>query len=353
MSQWQNKAPRVLIVKTSSLGDVIHTLPALTDAAKAIPGITFDWIVEESFSEIPSWHPNVTNIIPVAIRRWRKSIFKTLRSGEWSEFRSRLKQSDYDLVIDAQGLLKSAILTKGLKAPVYGLDKDSAREPLAARFYSHPQAIAKGQHAVERVRQLFAKALGYELPAGKGHFALEAELFADARNLRPPCSYLVFVHGTTWDDKHWPESYWIELAKKATKAGYVVCLPWGNDKEKARAERIAAENSRVLVLPKLNLREVASVLAGATKVVAVDTGLGHLTAALEVPAVSLYGPTSPVLVGAYGDNQQHLTLDDCDPTISAPGITPAIFAPITPDIVWNALALESVADNTEQEKSVE
>ena len=151
---------KVLLVKTSSLGDVVHTLPALTDAQRAIPGIRFDWVVEEGFAEIPTWHPAVDQVIPVAIRRWRKSPWQTLRSGEWRRFKARLRETRYDLVIDAQGLLKSAWLTRYVKAPVAGLDRDSAREPLAARFYDRCYAVPREQHALERVRQLFAQALG-------------------------------------------------------------------------------------------------------------------------------------------------------------------------------------------------
>ncbi|WP_281646427.1 lipopolysaccharide heptosyltransferase I [Parendozoicomonas sp. Alg238-R29] len=336
---------RVLIIKTSSLGDVIHTLPAITDACAAIPGIRFDWVVEEGFSEIPSWHSAVDKVIPIAIRRWRKNIFQTWKNGEWKNFRDQVKSQEYDLVIDAQGLLKSALLTRGLKAPIYGLDKNSAREPLAARFYTHPQAVAKGQHAVERVRQLFAIALGYELSAGKGSFQLKAEMFADTGNYRPESPYLVFVHGTTWVDKHWPDTYWCELAKTATENGYNVCLPWGSEQEKERAELIARTSGKVHVLPKMSLRNVASVIAGAEKVVAVDTGLGHLTAALEIPAVSLYGPTSPVLVGAYGKEQVHLTLNDCPENESLNNVEPAIFTPMTPDIVWQALVKQSAPED--------
>ena len=154
---------RVLVIKTSSLGDVIHTLPALTDAARAIPGIRFDWVVEEGFAEIPAWHPAVSQVITVAIRRWRKHPLKTLRSGEWSRFKQRLRESHYDLVIDAQGLLKSAWLTRYVKTPVAGLDSNSAREPIAARFYDRPYSVPRGQHALERTRQLFGQALGYSL----------------------------------------------------------------------------------------------------------------------------------------------------------------------------------------------
>jgi len=184
---------RVLIIKTSSLGDVVHTLPALTDAARAIPGIRFDWVVEEGFAEIPAWHPAVSQVLPVAIRRWRKHPLRTWRSGEWARFKQRLRETRYDLVIDAQGLLKSAWLTRYVSAPVAGLDRDSAREPLASRFYDRRYAVAKDQHALERVRQLFAKALGYTLPPGTGDYGLNRAAMMDAA-AQP---YLLFLHGTT------------------------------------------------------------------------------------------------------------------------------------------------------------
>lgn len=175
---------RVLIIKTSSLGDVIHTLPALTDAAHAIPGIRFDWVVEEGFAEIPSWHPAVDQVIPVAIRRWRKNLWQTIKSGEWKAFKQRVRERKYDLVIDAQGLVKSAWLTRYVKAPVAGLDRYSAREGWASRFYDRPLSVATGQHAVERVRQLFAMALAYDLPEGIGNYGLDLDRLQLPR-LRP------------------------------------------------------------------------------------------------------------------------------------------------------------------------
>lgn len=293
---------RVLLIKTSSLGDVVHTLPALTDAQRAIPGIQFDWVVEEGFAEIPAWHPAVAQVIPVAIRRWRKNLLQTLRSGEWRRFKARLRETRYDLVIDAQGLLKSAWLTRYVKAPVAGLDRDSAREPLAARFYDRRYSVPRDQHALERTRQLFAQALGYELPSGIGDYGLNREQMA-APGEEP---YLLFLHGTTWPSKHWPEAYWRELAERMSAFGWAIRLPWGNAEEKARAERIADGIAGASVLPRLNLGGVAKVVAGARACVAVDTGLGHLAAALDVPSISLYGPTLPGRVGAYGRSQIHL-----------------------------------------------
>jgi len=293
---------RVLLIKTSSLGDVVHTLPALTDAQRAIPGIQFDWVVEEGFAEIPAWHPAVAQVIPVAIRRWRKNLLQTLRTGEWRRFKARLRETRYDLVIDAQGLLKSAWLTRYVKAPVAGLDRDSAREPMASRFYDRRYTVPRDQHALERVRQLFAQALGYELPQAIGDYGLDrAQLAAPGEE-----PYLLFLHGTTWPSKHWPEAYWRELAERMSAFGWAIRLPWGNAEEKARAERIADGIADASVLPRLNLGGVAKVIAGARACVAVDTGLGHLAAALDVPSISLYGPTLPGRVGAYGRSQVHL-----------------------------------------------
>ena len=304
---------RVLLVKTSSLGDVIHALPALTDAARAIPGITFDWVVEEGFAEIPTWHPSVGNVIPVAIRRWRKNLWETIKSGEWRRFKQSLRAEKYDLVIDAQGLVKSAWLTRYVKAPVAGLDKDSAREPLASRFYQRRLAVARGQHAVERLRQLFAVALGYDLPKGLGDYGLDVEKLVELPRKKP---FVLFLHGTTWDTKHWPEVYWRDLAQRMGHLGVEVRLPWGNPAEKARAERIANGLNNAVVLPKLNLAGVAKVLASASACVAVVTGLGHLAAALDVPTISLFGPTNPGLTGAYGKGQIHLASDfPCAPCL--------------------------------------
>ncbi len=316
---------RVLIVKTSSMGDVIHTLPALTDAQQACPDIEFDWAVEEGFAEIPKWHSAVSDVIPVAIRRWRKSILSTIGSNEWKQFRNTIKKHHYDLVIDAQGLIKSAWLCRLAKAPTAGFDKHSVREPIASWTYRHKYAVSKEMHAVERTRELFAQALSYEKPASKGQYGLRREDFCSAT---PESPNLVFLHGTTRADKHYPEIYWKQLAERMTALGYRVRLPWGSEIERARAETIAKGLASVEVLPKLNLYGVAGLLAQANGVVAVDTGLGHLSAALNVPTVSLYGPTDPGLIGAYGENQIHLCAGDMEPVTTE--TEPQIFAPLIP-----------------------
>lgn len=300
---------RVLIVKTSSMGDVLHTLPALTDAMQAIPGIRFDWVVEEGFVQIPGWHPAVDRVIPVAIRRWRKAWFSSDIRAERETFRKLLRSVRYDVVIDAQGLVKSAALVTRLAHGVkHGMDWHSAREPLASLFYQHRHAIAKQQHAVERTRELFAKSLGYARPAQTGDYAIAQHFTGESQNQGMP--YLVFLHATTRDDKHWPEAHWRELITLMAGSGIKIKLPWGAPHEEARALRLAEGFDYVEVLPRLSLEQVAHVLAGAKGVVSVDTGLSHLTAALDRPNITLYGPTDPGLIGGYGKNQHSLISRD-------------------------------------------
>lgn len=295
---------KVLIVKTSSMGDIIHTLPALTDAGSFLPSIQFDWVVEEGFVEIPAWHSLVHQVIPVALRRWRKQLFSHQTLKQIRNFYREINAEKYDLIIDAQGLLKSALLACLAKGVRYGGDWNSAREHLASIFYQRKLEVPRQQHAITRMRSLFAQALGYVVPDNVPQYGIDRAHFSKEKSHE---NYLVFLHGTTWPAKHWPEEYWKSLAGLANQQGFVVKLPWGNLIEKERAERIAATCDRVQVLPKLNLLGIAEQLAGAEAVVSVDTGLGHLTAALDVPAVSLYGPTDPQLIGALGRLQRHLS----------------------------------------------
>lgn len=294
---------RVLIVKMSSLGDVIHTLPALTDAAETIPGIKFDWVVEEAFAEIPAWHPAVERVIPIALRRWRKSPWSSFGGSQWKRFCAELGRYHYDAVIDPQGLLKSAFISRLVRAPRFGMDKNSAREGLAALFYHHKIAVPRDMHAVERIRLLFARALGYTEPAQKGDYGVRTNLKLGDDKI--PSSLLLF-HGTARAEKLWPEENWIELAGLLALRNFNVWLPWGSDEEKLRAQRIAEHSPNAQVLPRLDLLGLASMLMEVDGAVAVDTGLAHLSAALDVPAVSLYGPTSIELIGAYGRNQAHI-----------------------------------------------
>jgi heptosyltransferase I len=295
---------KVLIVKLSSMGDVISTLPAVTDAKNAIANVNFDWVVEENFVEIPGWHQAVNLVIPIALRRWRKTPFYPTNIREIQAFWQRLRAEQYDYILDVQGLIKSAIVAKIARGISCGFNAANAREPLAAYFYHRNFNISKRLHAVERSRQLFAAALGYEITIGHPHYGLAKERFGKKTNSTE--KYLVFIHGTSRNNKCWRENKWVDLVHLAKNAGFKVKLPWGNNLEFVRANNIASVSDNVEVLPKLTLTEMGAVLLGAQGVVALDTGLSHLSAALSVPAVSLYGPTNPKLAGTYGENQSHL-----------------------------------------------
>lgn len=292
----------VLIVKTSSMGDVLHTLPALTDAMQSIPGIRFDWVVEENFAQIPGWHPAVDRVLPVAIRRWRKHWFGSQQREERVRFKRELQARHYDVVIDAQGLIKSAALvTRLAKGVKHGQDSHSAREPFASWWYDKRHEISKQQHAVERIRELFAKSLSYERPRTAGDYAIARHFLTSLPE--DAYQYMVFLHATTRANKHWPETHWRGLIERVQPTGIRVKLPWGAEHEHQRALRMAESFAHVDVLPKLTLEQVAQQLAGARAVVSVDTGLSHLAAALDRPNITLYGPTDPGLIGGYGENQ--------------------------------------------------
>jgi heptosyltransferase-1 len=343
---------RVLIVKVSSLGDVIHTLPALTDAKNAIPEIVFDWVVEESFTEIPAWHPAVGKVIPVAFRRWRRKLFSLFFNPEFKQFRRELKESNYDLVIDAQGLLKSGLICSMVSAKKAGLDRDSIREKIACRFYDETFNVSWQQHAVQRTRELFARALGYTVK-GNADYGIDLTQFKSDELIGK--RNLLFLHGTTWETKLWPEAYWQELAALATREGKQVNLLWGNKEEKGRAQKIAERATNVKVIDRQSLTGIAILMCQSEGIIAVDTGLAHLAAALGRPTLSLYGASDAKRTGTYGANQKHLqaTLtcspclkrvceyqgDDLDEREKASvfSVQPPCFSTVPPSLVWQEL----------------
>lgn len=287
-----------MIVKTSSLGDVIHNLPVIADIRAHMPDASIDWVVEESFADIPALHPGVAEVIPVAVRRWRKNLFSRATWCEISAFRAKLSSRRYDWVIDTQGLLKSALIVGCANGQKHGQDWSSAREPLASLFYRHRHAVARGQHAVSRNRQLAAMALGYAMPATPPDYGIRPPAGNSIPGL--PQRYVVGLHATSRASKLWPVEHWIAFGKMLSEKGSSLVLPWGSEAEHRRALGIAAGVPGAFVPPKLRLVELASVLAGAVASVGVDTGLIHLAVALDVPAVALYTDTDPVLTGVLG-----------------------------------------------------
>jgi heptosyltransferase-1 len=294
---------RVLFVKLTSMGDLIHALPALTDVARIIPEISFDWVIEKNFSEVAKWHPAVKNIIPTSHRRWKKNLLECYQKGEIQQFIKSLRKEKYDLVIDGQASIKSAIimlLSRGLRC---GLDINSAREWLAHLAYQKKFFVDKDMHAVNRLRLLFANIFDYPIK-GKPDYGIANYKFP-ALNFVLPKPYLVFVHNASWQSKLWPEPYWRQLCAFAMRDGFNVLLPWGNEAEKRRAIRIKMNNPNTQVLPFCSLSQHAAILKQSNGAICSDTGLSHLAAALNVPAVTLYGSTSSKLIGTAGLNQKH------------------------------------------------
>jgi heptosyltransferase-1 len=288
---------RILLVKTSSLGDVIHNLPVVSDIRRQIPDATVDWCVEESFAAIPHLHPGVSGVIPVAVRRWRKGLLKAATWQEIGTFRSALQAVCYDAVIDTQGLLKSALIASQAQGPLSGYAADSARESIAARFYDAGFTVPRQAHAVVRNRMLAAAALGYALQGEPDYgIAVPAARF----EWLPPVRYVVFLSATSRDDKLWPEPHWTTLGRQLQALGYRTVLPGGNPAERERAIRLAAAIPDALAAPPLSIAELAALLAGAQAVVGVDTGLSHLAVALKTPTVALYTATDPGLTGVLG-----------------------------------------------------
>lgn len=293
---------RTLLVKTSSLGDVIHALPAVSDAVTALPDMRLDWAVEEDYADLAALHWGVAagavNIIPVALRRWRRRPWGRQRE-EWRNLRERLQHTGYQRVIDAQGLIKSAWLIRGLKQRC-GYDSASVRERLAGLAYDHRYAVALDQHAVDRIRQLVALALDYALPSSLPDFGL-------GRWQRPqPDAGVMLLHGSSGDHKLWPEPCWRELIERLAESGIRCALPWGSQAEEERARRLAEGVATAQVLPALSLSALQVSLQRYGAVVSVDTGLGHLAAAQGIPCVSLYGPTDPRRIGTLGVSSVHL-----------------------------------------------
>ena len=333
---------KVLVIKTSSMGDIIHTLPALSDALSALPDVQFDWLVEERFAFIPAWHPAVNRVIPIALRRWKRHKLRTLLGSELRQAIKQLRLAHYDYIIDAQGLWKSALWGVVARGKTAGFDRASVREPLAWWWYRRRIAVSKSEHAVTRIRHLFAKTLDYTVPNGHPRYGIDRHQFAVPKTHSP---YVLFFHGTTWANKHWPELYWQQLIDLVVAQGFHVKLGWGGPVERERSLRLAKHHDSVSLLPDLTVAGVADYIAASRAVVAVDTGFAHLTEALDVPLVSLYGPTSPERTGPLGQRQVALAADfSCAPCyqrecrFQGPAeVTPACFARVTPAAVLRQL----------------
>ncbi|MEI9400967.1 lipopolysaccharide heptosyltransferase I [Mesorhizobium argentiipisi] len=288
---------KVLIVKTSSMGDVIHTFPAVEDAVRNRPDIRFDWCVEEPFAGIVGLHPAIGTIHKVAIRRWRKRILDGTTWREMAGLRGALRASRYDLVIDAQGLLKSALVAIQAGAPIAGFDRASAREPSATLFYQRKYAVPSDLHAIERTRRLFGLALGYQPDLS----ALESGIAPPAVGLAGVDGKTAFLlHGTSREDKKWPVEDWIKTARRLADRQFTPVVTWSNEAERKAAQAIAGAVPGTVLVPKSPLADIAAILGRSTLVIGADTGLTHLASAFGLPTVAIFLATEPGLTGPRG-----------------------------------------------------
>lgn len=303
---------KILVVRLSSLGDILHMFPAVSDLRRHFPDAQIHWLVEPAFAEVAGWHSAVDKVITVPLRAHKKTWWRL--PALLSELRRELRGEKYDIVLDAQGLLKSVLLARLAGVAVFGFAADSAREALAARLYQKTASVPDGLHIIDKNRQLVERLFDADIsqPADFGLSGFRAErmqagLTVALRELvNQPC--VVLLHGTTWNSKYWPESSWAELIRLLAQQGWRCLLPWGNQEEYLLAQRLkGAAEAHVEVLPRLSLTELMGVLLHAQGFVSVESGIGHLAAALDISGIMLHGPTDPAYSGILGKACQHLT----------------------------------------------
>ena len=337
---------KILIVKMSSMGDIFHTFPAISDLKAHFPAAEIHWVVEDGFKEIVAWHPAVTKVIPIHLRRW----LKERKRSSWREFKAwkkALQQESYDYVVDAQGLLKSALVARCANHKgIHGYHKYSSREAISHWLYKSPYKIGKDRHAVQRIRQLFGKVFFYT-PSEVLNFGINQNFAHVAKNPHK----LIFIIGTSWVTKLWSTSHWQALTAMAIAAGFAVEIIWGSPQEQMIAQQIIdACPAATRPQARMTITEIAEKLVSAAGVVGLDTGFSHLAGALEIPTIAIYGPTSPIKVGLIGAHTLNLQLTPalacmpchkrfCKWLPEGSSATPQCMSSVSAETVWQELQI--------------
>ncbi len=269
-------------------------LPAISDIAQHIPNAQIDWVAEEAFAEIPSWHPAVHEVIRVAHRRWRKTWWAATTRQERAALKRKLNGTQYDIVLDMQALMKSAWIVRQTRGVKHGLDWKSARESLASLFYDIKHTIAFWQPAVTRQRMLAAATFGYQYE-GEPDFGLQQ--FTNGVAIQ---DYAVIMPSASREDKLWPVSDWHAVFRELNAMGLSLKLLAGNEKETERAKDLVKDFPNAEILPRMSLTDVAKVIAPARIMIGLDSGLTHLSAALERPTIGIYSASTPVRTPLVG-----------------------------------------------------
>jgi len=298
-------SPKILLVKLSSLGDVLHNLPIVWDLRSRLPAAQIDWVVEEGYVHLleplltRDGFKGIDHIIPFGLRRWKKNLFKLSTWQQFFAFKKQLQATQYDYIIETQGLLKSALVcalaNKSNNAVVAGLanaTKFSGYEPIARLFYNQCVQVPIDCHAVDRSRWVMCSALDWPLIARTNTPLFFSESFAQAlsekkiEGLQKP--YVLCFHSTAREAKRWPNQHWVTLGQELASRGYQVVLPWGNAAEQAVSEELSKQIPGSLVPSAFSIEDAFSVIAYAALTIGVDTGLTHLAAVLGKPTVEIY-----------------------------------------------------------------
>lgn len=283
----------VLVVRPSSLGDVVYAMALVADIATHRPGLPIDWVAEDAFVDLVRTDPRIRRVVPLALRRWRHAPLAKATWRDMAAFRRALRVERYDAILNLQEQVKGAVVSWFAQGTRHGLDRANIREPIATLVDHVHHPVSRELHIVDRCRGVAAAALGYSAEGPpRWNFAVPPTTPA-----LPSGPYALAFHATSRAGKQWPEAHWRALTTHFSRAGFVTLLPWGNADEEARSRRIADGSEGAVVPPRQSLPELATLAQRAEIVVGVDTGLTHLAAALGTPTVAIFTATDPGLAG--------------------------------------------------------
>lgn len=287
---------KIAIIKLSAMGDIIHSMVALQFIKIKYPNIQIDWFVEDAFSKVLENNPDINNIIKLnlkSIKNSKKEILTQLKLVK------SFKNRDYDLIIDAQGLIKSAIVARLLGKNIVGFCKNSTREGVASFFYNKKVSISYDKNVIDRNCYLFSKALNFEISKDD---ILNKKPFLFFKNedekvyqyLDETRKNILLVVGASWKSKMYSKEKFVKIVQNLKENFFIA---WGNEEEKEIAEFIC-DNSDAIVLPKIDLNTLKALISRVDLVIGNDTGPTHMAWALNIPSITIFGNT-PAYRNAY------------------------------------------------------
>jgi heptosyltransferase I len=283
----------ILIVRPSSLGDIVYAMAVIADLAAHAPDLPIDWVAEEAFAPLVRLDPRIRHVIPLGLRRWRRAPLTPATWRDANVFRHALRLEQYVAIVDLQEQVKGAMISRLARGTRHGLDRANIREPIATWLHDVSHRIDRQQHFLDKCRALTAAAMGFRVQ-GPARWRFVPPAVADAM---PSGRYAIAFHATSRHDKLWPENHWRALLAQLATAGITTLLPWGSADEKARSERLSMGAALAVVPPRQSLPQLAALIRNAEVVVGVDTGLTHLAAAMGTATVAVFTNTDPVLAG--------------------------------------------------------